>query len=81
MAKPAHEPLGHVPLAKSGRRPSINEASRSQLERVCRLDRQRAERLVDYRRAVGRISCWYQLEEVPGFDDALIDALKRRARI
>jgi hypothetical protein len=48
---------------------------------VCRLDREAAERLVGYRRTVGRISCWYQLKEVPGFDDTVVDALKRRASI
>ena len=82
---PAHDQNLRNPaaLAKCGllRPPSINEASTIELESICDLDAERAQKLVLYRRTVGRICCWYQLKEIGGFDDALIDSLKRCACI
>ena len=56
---------------------NVNTASAEDLEKVFQLDGERARYFIDARNRIGRFKSWEQIkEEVPSFEDGMIENLK-----
>jgi competence ComEA-like helix-hairpin-helix protein len=60
---------------------NLNVDPVEQIARLQGVGRERAEALVDYRKANGPLTNWKELREVPGFEDEEIVELVRREAV
>lgn len=59
---------------------NLNVDPVEQIARVQGVGRERAEALVDYRKANGPLANWNELRQVPGFEDEeIIEVVRREA--
>ncbi|MGA2224775.1 MAG: helix-hairpin-helix domain-containing protein [Syntrophobacteraceae bacterium] len=63
---------------KTGKGLNLNKASVEDLEKIGKIDRKRAQDIVNYRNQHGPFKSLEDLENVPGFTMKLIDVLKTR---
>jgi competence ComEA-like helix-hairpin-helix protein len=68
-------------MPNQDRKPNINRASLTELQRIEGIDRERANLIMEYRRAHGPFRSWSDLEAVDGLGETLTDKLRTSASL